>query len=171
MGPNKNEIDQAIKDLKSVKLNVEDCGDIEDYVGVYIQRSSEGLHLHQPLLIESILDDVGINLRQAEKAVPVASTKILHRNLLMCQNQVRGHEDTHALKIVKNLYWQRQAGRVWNQFLEEKLGQIEFLPSNPCVYYKGQTIFAVYGDNGIFMGPNKNEIDQAIKDLKSVMSS
>ena len=38
-------------------------------------------------------------------------------------------EDTHVLKLTKNIYGQKQAGRVWNKYLDEGLGEISFKPS------------------------------------------
>jgi hypothetical protein len=34
-----------------------------------------------------------------------------------------------------------------------------------CVFYKGETIFKVYVDDGIFFGPDLKEIEQAMKNL------
>ena len=38
--------------------------------------------------------------------------------------------------------------------------------ADECVFYKGSTIFVVYVDDGILIGPNKNEIDDIIISLK-----
>jgi hypothetical protein len=79
-----------------------------------------------------------------------------------------GNRKTHVLKLLKNLYGQKQAGRVWNQHLVKGLKKIGFQQSevDECVFYRGSTIFVVYVDDGIFASPNKTEIDQAIKDLR-----
>jgi hypothetical protein len=76
---------------------------------------------------------------------------------------------THCLQLLRNLYGQKQAGRVWNRFLVEGLMNIGFKQSkvDECVFYKGNVIFFVYVDDGCFIGPNKSEIDQAIADLKN----
>ncbi|GFH44538.1 hypothetical protein CTEN210_01012 [Chaetoceros tenuissimus] len=76
---------------------------------------------------------------------------------------------THCLQLLRNLYGQKQAGRVWNRFLVEGLLNIGFKQStiDECVFYKGNVIFFVYVDDGCFVGPNKDEIDQAIADLKN----
>lgn len=76
---------------------------------------------------------------------------------------------THCLELLRNLYGQKQAGRVWNRFLVEGLLNIGFKQSkiDECVFYKGNVIFFVYVDDGCFIGPNKEEIDQAIADLKN----
>jgi hypothetical protein len=35
-----------------------------------------------------------------------------------------------------------------------------------CVYYKGNTVFLLYVDDGIFIGPDAKEIDILIASLK-----
>ena len=49
----------------------------------------------------------------------------------------------YVLKLNQNLYGQKQAGRVWNQFLVNKLTNIGFEQSkvDECVFYRGSTIF------------------------------
>ena len=43
--------------------------------------------------------------------------------------------------------------------------KLEFKPSEPdeCVFYHGTTIFVVYTDDTILLGPNKTEIDNLVK--------
>ena len=127
MGPNKDEIDQAIRDLRSVKLNLEDCGDIEDYVGVHIERSDEGLHLHQPLLIASILEDIGINSRQAKKTVPAASTKILQRDLHMPAAVM----DYHYRSVVGKLNYLEKSTRPEIAYAVHQLARLCENPRKP----------------------------------------
>jgi hypothetical protein len=80
-----------------------------------------------------------------------------------------GSRKMHVLKLLKNLYGQKQAGRVWNQHLVKGLTKIGFEHSeiDECVFYRSKTIFVVYVDDGIFASPDSNEIDQAIDDLRS----
>ena len=80
-----------------------------------------------------------------------------------------GDGNTHVLKLQKNLYGQRQAGRVWVEHLKTGLMKAGFEPSlvDECVFYRGKTIFMFYVDDGIFMAPTEGEIDKAIKDLKT----
>ena len=77
-----------------------------------------------------------------------------------------GNGKTHVLKLLKNLYGQKQAGRVWNQFLHERLLKLGFIQSaiNECLYYCGLLLFIVYIDNGILASSNKKEIEKAIED-------
>ena len=44
---------------------------------------------------------------------------------------------THALKLLRNVYGQKQGGRVWNKFMDQGLHEIGFTPSefDPCLYY------------------------------------
>ena len=74
---------------------------------------------------------------------------------------------THALKLKKNIYGQKQAGRVWNKHLCKGLENIGFRPSkvDECVYYRGNVIFCFFVDDGIFYSPDTEAVDTAIADL------
>jgi hypothetical protein len=78
-----------------------------------------------------------------------------------------GSSKTHVLRLIKNLYGHKQAGRVWNQHLAKGLKKAGFVASrvDECVFYKGKTIFIVYVDGGIFFGTDLKEIEQAMKNL------
>ena len=56
-----------------------------------------------------------------------------------------GKSKDQVLKLLKNLYGQKQAGRVWNSFLVDKLTSLGFTPSsiNDCVFFHGDIIFMV----------------------------
>jgi hypothetical protein len=75
---------------------------------------------------------------------------------------------THVLKLLKNLYGQKQAGRVWNQYLVKGLKSISFKQSkvDECIFFHRDVIFIVYTDNGIFARPDKQEVDKAICEMK-----
>jgi hypothetical protein len=75
----------------------------------------------------------------------------------------------YCLKLKKNIYRAKQAGRVWNKHLDKGLIKLGYVASriDPCVYYKGQSVFMLYVDDGIFAGPNKDEISSLIEGLKS----
>ena len=76
--------------------------------------------------------------------------------------------DTHALKLKKNVYGQRQAGRVWVQFLQEGLRNIGFVPSmvDECVWYRGDVIFTFYVDDGILWCPREEGIEEFLRDIR-----
>jgi len=63
---------------------------------------------------------------------------------------------------VKNLYGQKQAGRVWYQFLKKGLLEIGFKLSkvDKCVFYYKKSVLLVYIDNSIIIGPALNEIQK-----------
>lgn len=75
----------------------------------------------------------------------------------------------YVLRLNKNVYGQKQAGRVWNKYLERKLiEEVGFTKSkyDECVFYKNNTIYILYTDDSILAGPNKREIDQIILDIQ-----
>ena len=59
---------------------------------------------------------------------------------------------THVLKLLRNVYVQKQAGKFWADFLSENLFKIVFERSNiyEYVFYHGNLVFLVYVDDGIF---------------------
>jgi hypothetical protein len=81
-----------------------------------------------------------------------------------------GNGKTHVLKLLKNLYSQKQAGQVWNQHLTKGLKQLGFKQSkvDECVFFHGTVIFIVYTNNGIFASPDSKEVDKAINDMKTI---
>jgi hypothetical protein len=72
----------------------------------------------------------------------------------------------HVLKLLKNIYGQKQAGRVWNSFLVDKLTLLGYtsLLINDCDFFHGDIIFMVYVDDGIFLGNDDVQLLQAIKE-------
>jgi hypothetical protein len=69
-----------------------------------------------------------------------------------------------ALKLEKNLYGQKQAGRVWYLKLGFRASKYA-----ECLFYDGSTIlFIVYTDDSILMGPNQKEIDKLVKKIRNV---
>ena len=76
---------------------------------------------------------------------------------------------THILKLIHNMYGQKQAGRIWNKFMDKGMRDIGFTPSkfDPCLYYRGPILFLVYINGCIVFGPNTRAIDQVVMDLHS----
>jgi hypothetical protein len=81
-----------------------------------------------------------------------------------------GNSKDHVLKLLKNIYGQKQAGRVWNSHLIEKLTSIGFHPSliDDCVFYRGDVIFMVYVDDGIFVGSDDTQLQDIIKEVQNL---
>ena len=74
-----------------------------------------------------------------------------------------GNRKTHCLALKKNLYGQKQAGRVWYQYLHDGLIARGFTQSkvDMCLYYRGTVSLMFYVDDGIFCGPTQKDIDEA----------
>lgn len=81
-GPSKKEIDRVISDIKKAKLDITVEGDIQDFLGVHIDRKKDGtVHLTQPHLIESVLNDLRMTEEELKtKATPASSSKILSKH-------------------------------------------------------------------------------------------
>jgi hypothetical protein len=74
-----------------------------------------------------------------------------------------GNSKDHVLKLLANIYGQKQASRVWNSYLVTKLREINFKQSliDDCVFYQDNVMFIVYVNDGIFLG----SLDQQLRDI------
>jgi hypothetical protein len=82
------------------------------------------------------------------------------------------HENSKelVLKLEKNIYGHKQAGFMWNSFLVVKLTSIGFTTSliDDCIFFRGDVIFMVYMDNGIFLGSNDLQLQEVIKEIQNL---
>ncbi|KAL7503607.1 hypothetical protein ACHAXN_001832 [Cyclotella atomus] len=113
---------------------------------------------------------VGLFLRQIDfiQAYPQAPIETdMYMELPQGIETRHGNSKDHVLKLLANLYGQKQAGRVWNNYMDEKLHSIGFENSlvDECVYYRDDVIFIVYVDDGIFIGGDDDSITKAIRDI------
>ena len=78
-------------------------------------------------------------------------------------------EGDWVLKVKRNIYGQRQAGRVWNLYLVEKLKSIGFRQSehDECVFFKGKALYLLYTDDSILAGPDEEELSQIVEEIRS----
>jgi hypothetical protein len=74
------------------------------------------------------------------------------------------------LKLEENIYGQKQAGCMWNSFLVDKLTSIGFTTSliDDCIFLRGDIIFMVYVDDGIFLGSNNLQLQKVIKEIQNL---
>jgi hypothetical protein len=81
-GPDQKEINKVIKDLKKAKLDITVEGDIQDFLGVNIEKHKNGtIQLTQPHLIDAVLDDLRMkNDQVVPKTIPAKSSEILGRH-------------------------------------------------------------------------------------------
>ena len=76
---------------------------------------------------------------------------------------------THALKLVHYVYGQKQAGHVWNKYMDQGMKEMGFKLSSfdPCLYYRGSIVFLVYINDCITFGPDSPSIDTVVADLQA----
>lgn len=79
-----------------------------------------------------------------------------------------GNSKTHALKLLKNLYGGRQAGKVWADVLADKLVSCGYkrLMIDECVWYKDDIVFFFYVDDGIFVSMKDADVQKEIHSLR-----
>lgn len=80
--PSSQSIDQVITELKKApeKYTLEDQGEVNEFLGIQVQATKEGLSLTQPHLIASILEDLGLQANSKSRETPALSTSILHKD-------------------------------------------------------------------------------------------
>lgn len=84
-------------------------------------------------------------------------------------SMTREERRDHVLKVEKNIYGQKDAGRTWFKYLVNKLiNEIGFKQSaiDECVFYKGNIIYVLYTDDSIIAGPCEKEIRSVIQQIK-----
>jgi hypothetical protein len=81
-GPDRAEIDQVIEDIKKAKLDITVEGDIQDFLGINIERKGDGtIHLTQPHLIDSIIKELRLDDDNVQiKTTPAKTSDILRRH-------------------------------------------------------------------------------------------
>jgi len=79
-----------------------------------------------------------------------------------------GEPSDYVLKLLKKIYGQKQAGRVWNEYLVDKLTSLGYKASliDDCVFYCGDIIFMVYVDDGIFLGQDDEQLKASIREIQ-----
>ena len=80
-----------------------------------------------------------------------------------------GGNNNYCLKLIKNLFGQKQAGRVWNQHLHKGLTEIGFIQSKyeECLYFRNKTVLLVYVDDLIVMSHKESEVNKAFRDIQT----
>ncbi len=87
-------------------------------------------------------------------AYPQALIKMeIYMDLPQGIQTAHGNSKDHVLKLEKNIYGQKQAGRVRGSFLVDKLLFIGFTTSliDDCMFFRNDIIFMVYVDDGILL--------------------
>jgi Reverse transcriptase (RNA-dependent DNA polymerase) len=77
MSPFRSSIDKELKEMQKV-FNISINGDLNDYVGVNIKRTNDGmLRMTQPQLTNSVLKEVNFNRNTKSSTTPAYSTTVL----------------------------------------------------------------------------------------------
>ena len=78
-------------------------------------------------------------------------------------------KNKYVLKLLKNVYGLKDAGRTWWDHLTYNLGQLQFKPSgiDPCVFICGQNILVCYVDDCLIFSPNAEEDEKCFNDISS----
>ena len=76
--------------------------------------------------------------------------------------------NTNCLQLLKNIYDQKQAGRLCNQYLVQELLTISFNQSDidKCVIYQVDVILFLCVYNGCFLCPSSKSAERAISHFK-----
>ena len=80
------------------------------------------------------------------------------------------NKNDYVLKLHRNIYGQKQAGRVWYQYLSKKLvEEVGFTKSevDECVFTKGEVMYILYTDDSIIAAPKKSQVEEVMKDIEA----
>jgi hypothetical protein len=78
-----------------------------------------------------------------------------------------------VLKLLKNIYGLKQAGRLWHQMLDKKLRELNYKQSSVdmCLYYKikedTQVLVGIYDDDLLVTSNNVKLIDEFFEGMKT----
>jgi hypothetical protein len=85
--------------------------------------------------------------------------------------KLEGTENTqdYVLRIIKNLYGQKQVGRVWFQYLTKGLEEMGFIKSkvDEYVFYYKSCLVLIYVEDSIIMGPIKLQVQEVIQQIST----
>ena len=74
-----------------------------------------------------------------------------------------------VLKLIKNMYGLKDAGRTWFERLTDGLLSMGFVAtaSDSCIFTKGTNIIILYVDDYIIMSKTKEEVDTLFSELET----
>ena len=81
VGPDSGATTRTIEEIERAGLDIEDKGNIENYLGVNVEDQENGkVNLTQPQIIDSIINDIQLPNNTAPRQTLTLSTKIMHHN-------------------------------------------------------------------------------------------
>jgi hypothetical protein len=138
-----------------VGFDVEDKGDIKDYLGVHVTTISDGkLKLWQPHLIRQIVDDVKLP-KNAIRTVPALSSKILQRD----ENAPSYRGSFHYRSVIGKLNFLEKSTRPDIAYAVHQCAR--FCEDPKKVHYEAVLHLAKYlaatSDQGIILNPKHDK--------------
>ena len=84
--------------------------------------------------------------------------------------ELRDKTQKYCLRLKKNLYGQKNAGRTFYLYMVDGLLKLGYKQSSidECIFYRDSTIFFTYVDDGIFMDASEHKINKAVTELANV---
>ena len=91
---------------------------------------------------------------------------------LGCSPSDGASKDEYVLKLVKNLYGLKDAGKTWFEHLKKGLEGLGFKSSevDPCIFYKQGCVILVYVDDCLIFTDTKSTADKLIENLMASYS-
>ena len=116
--------------MKKAGLDLTVEGDISDFLGINIQRHKDGtVHLTQPHLIDSILEELGLQADSAKsKGTPAASSKLLGRH-----DEAPPHDEDsfHYRRIIGKLNYLEKSTRPDISYATHQCARFSADPKQP----------------------------------------
>ena len=108
MSPDSSLVDKEIQELKDEKLNIEDQGDIANYLGINFNYEENGImFMFQPQLIDQLIVDVKFKNTKNLPDTPALSTHILQQD----KNAAPFNKYSHYRSVVKKLNYLEKGTR------------------------------------------------------------
>ena len=117
------------------------------------------------LLILSMLNNR--NTKQVDFVLAYPSAPIEFKMYMKLPKGIKtkyGNGRTHILQLLKNLYRQKQAGKVWNDYLVTVIGFKQSKVDE--LFFTDDVLFIIYVDDGIFAFLNQELINKAIQNIQ-----
>ena len=156
-------MDKAIEELRETGLELEDQGDIKDYLGINFQYSDDGkIIMSQPQLIDSIIRDLQIKNPKNVPEIPALSTQILGRN----ENSPPFDENFHYRSVVGKLNYLEKGTRPDIAYATHQCARFCQDPRAPHGKAMEHLVRYLQGtrDKGIILTPNKNKSVEVFAD-------
>ena len=159
MGPDENELTHIVTLLRT-KFDLEVEGTLCDYLGINIKKTESGaLELTQPHLIQSLLEDLGLNRDgTTPKHTPALSSKILGKDL---QETPHSEETFQYRSVIGKLNYLEKSTRPDIAYAVHQCARFSSDPRSShtkAVKRIGRYLLAT-ADKGIILQPNSTSFE------------